>query len=118
MDSLRDQIPAGFKPYIESRTSLKVVADCKNANYVISGRVSIVETEMSNFGINILTGGATSTARTFGIGVQGVIKENKTSEVISNFEDFQHYSSLQKTFYNLADVVIDGAKYYYPPKSK
>jgi len=108
VDALRDQIPPYFEPSIEKYTKLKAVSDCKTADYTISGKINTVDTEMTGHGLNIFTGGPTSSGRTFGLGVQGTIVDNKTSKIISTFDMYQHESTLEKTMFTMfRDITHD-----------
>ena len=55
--------------------------------------------------------GASSSERTFGIGIQGVVKNNKTSEIISTFDTYQRYGTLENTIWALSRVIIADIKY-------
>lgn len=113
VDVLRDQIPYHFKPSIERETLLKVVSDCANADYSISGRLHTVDT--STQGNNALSQfislGAMSSVSTFGLGIQGVVKNNKTSEIISTFDTYKQFGTLENTIWALSRVIIADIKY-------
>lgn len=107
IDYIRNQIPDVFKKQIEAETKLIVETDCTKADYVVSGRVGNIETA--------LQGSSKYSERTIGIGIQGVVKNNKTSEILSKFDEFQHYGTLDNTLWALSRKVIYGAQYVSSP---
>lgn len=117
VDALRDQIPGVFKKQIEAETKLRIESDCSKADYVMSGMVSDVDTAMQGsltsalFIPALLIGQSTYTERTFGIGIQGSVKNNKTSDTVSKFDSYQHYGTLNNTLWALSRKAIYGAQY-------
>lgn len=112
VDYIRDQIPEIFKKQIEAETKLTVEADCSKADYVVSGRVEKVDTAIQgSSGMNIFGGYRSISERTFGIGIQGLVKKNITSETVFIFDDYQHYSTLNNTLWALSRKVLYGAQY-------
>lgn len=108
VDSIRDSMPAAFKKQIEAETYLTAESNCSKADFIVSGRIAVVDTAIVS-GRDFIGRGVSS--RTFGVGIESKIRDNKTSVIVSKYEGYENPTLLEDTLYFLSRKVIQGIKY-------
>lgn len=104
VDSVRDEIPFTFKKQMEEETWLTVVPDCSKAEFIMSGKVTVVNTSMyaSKFKDIFIGLVKNQSTRAYGVGVESVLKDKKTGVVVSTFEGYEKPALLEDTLYYLS----------------
>jgi hypothetical protein len=110
VDSVRDSIPSAFKKQMEAETYLTSESNCAKADYVVSGKITVVDTAISS-DRDLFIIGRSHASRTFGVGIECSIRDNKTSAILSKYEGYERPTLLEDTLYFLSRNVIQGIRY-------
>lgn len=108
VDSIAIQIPPAIANKLLDNTQLKFATDCSKSDFTLSGRLHTVNTaQVGSSGLAFFGGRWNYSQRQFGLGIDCSAKDNKTGEIVMNYDDYKQDKNLQETIISMADDITE-----------